>query len=152
MRWILTFLLLNLLQDGWAQKTAQDFFDIAYKEYYNQQYTNSLANYTKSIKLDKHNEKAWYNRGLTHYALKEYRYAIKDYSKAIKLKKDYVNAYINRGISYIELKEYEEAMADFNSAIRLDENAYLAWYNKGICFYRKKTILKPKPVLTKPLG
>ena len=70
--------------------------------------------YDKAMKISKSYPMAYYNKGLTYFAMKDYDNALKNFDTALELKKDYVSALFNKGSVFIEMKRYDEAIEIFH--------------------------------------
>ena len=75
-----------------------------------------MVDFTKAIKQNPDDAKAYCNRGVAYGKKGEFDYAIEDYIKAIELKPDYADAYYNRGIAWLHLGEWENAKSDLTTA------------------------------------
>lgn len=90
-----------------------------------------IAYYSKMIKADSRNYRAYNNRGNEYERRGHHELAIADYSRAIDIRPDFSLAYINRGNAYQKEGEYERALADYNRAIELNPHSDMAYNNRG---------------------
>jgi Tfp pilus assembly protein PilF len=98
-------------------------------------YQKAIEDFKKTIKLNPHYAKAYYNIGvICDYHFIDYQQAIKNYSKAIELDPKYAIAYNNRGAVYATLGDYHKAIEDFDITINLDNRDSSAYYNRGLAY------------------
>jgi len=121
------------------QKSAELFLYRGIGRYYNKDYNNAIADYTKAIDINiKHDfAEAYYNRGLALVAKKEYKDAIADFNKVIDLDPKYLMAYDSRGSIKRVMEKYDQAIVDYNNALRIDPNDENVYYNRGLAYYYK---------------
>ena len=79
----------------------------------------TIAKYSKAIKVKTDQPKAFYCRGTAKYQLEDYRGAVDDFTKAIECKPDFSNAYVNRAWAYFMLGSKAEAIQDLHRAQEL---------------------------------
>jgi tetratricopeptide (TPR) repeat protein len=79
----------------------------------------TIAKYSKTIKLKTDKPKAFYCRGTAKYQLDDYQGALDDLSKAIDLKPDFAHAYVNRAWAHFMLGKKADAIADLHRAQEL---------------------------------
>lgn len=99
-------------------KTAADFFDIAFSFEEEKDYERALENYTKAINMDYSYAIAYFNRGNVHKKKGNYGSAISDYSSAIRINSDDKDFYINRGVAYFNNGDFGSAFQDFWQGIK----------------------------------
>lgn len=85
-------------------------------------YTNALADYSKSLELKPDNAVVLFSRGQTYFNLKSYDLSVTDFTKTLEINPKDSMAYTNRGISYEKLGEVKKAVADFQKAVELEGN------------------------------
>ncbi len=124
--------------------------------YHRKEYDLALSDYNEAIRLDSHNETAYYNRGLVWEISCQYDKALADYNQAIKLNPNYPSAYRNRGRVEHLMKEYDRALADLNFAIQLDPRTAITFkdraavwadkheYDKALADYDQAIKLNPR--------
>ena len=88
----------------------------------NQEYEKSNQLYSKIIKLDPKQDKAYEGRGWCFYIIGKYEEAINNFSEAVKINKNNDTAYSGRGLSYIEIGNKIKAKTDFSNALKLNPN------------------------------
>ncbi len=107
-------------------------------------YTQAIADYDQSIRLDPTDTDAFYNRGVAYKAKGEYDRAIVDYDRAIagfdlaKYPIDYKRDYFkSRGNAFSEKGDLARAIADYNEAIKLDPAYARGFFNRGLAKRKK---------------
>ncbi len=113
---------------------------------------NNISLWSHAIKLNPHNEYAFYNRGAAYSKIGDERRAIDDYNMAIRYNPYNIKAYNNRGLIRTNQNDFENALRDFNFALQLNPNIAEAHCNIGIIYYKKKEYDKAINVLTKAVG
>ncbi|MES2381800.1 MAG: tetratricopeptide repeat protein [Bacteroidota bacterium] len=119
MKKILTTLTLICTLAAFGQ-TSQEHFQNGIAKHKQQDYKGAIKEYDKSIKEDKANKDAYYNRGNCELALKDYKSAMADFSKTIELDPKFVEAYYSRAAVFVSLQKYAEALPDLDKTIELD--------------------------------
>jgi tetratricopeptide (TPR) repeat protein len=90
-----------------------------------------IANYSKMIKANSQDYRAYNNRGNEYDRRGHHELAIADYNKAIELRPDFSLAFINRGNAYQKIGEFDKALSDYNRAIELNPHSDMAYNNRG---------------------
>ena len=98
-------------------------------------YTDAIANYTKSLKL-KPDANVYYNRGKAKFYLWQHDAAITDYDTAIKIKPDFALAYRYRGLAKAFKGKHFAAITDYDTAIKIKPDDALAYNLRGLAKYR----------------
>ena len=117
--------------DAILELQARAWFSIGYLYSEKGDLEKSMDAYTKAIRLNPNNFKAYYNRGIVKSYLDQHEAAIVDYDQAIRLNPALADLYTNRGNAKNKLGQYEAAIADYDQAIRLNPNNPLAYNNRG---------------------
>ncbi|MDR1898454.1 MAG: tetratricopeptide repeat protein [Treponema sp.] len=100
-------------------------------------YDRAVADFSRAIRLDPNDAKAYNSRGVAYDSKGEYDRAIADYNQAIRLDPNNASAYNNRGNAYYAKGEYDRAIDDYGRAIRLDPDYANAYNNRGNVYYFK---------------
>jgi len=116
------------------RKSADDYYDEAYKNYLIGNYEKVVELMTEIIKLNPEDGGAYYNRGNAYVNLEQYKKAIEDFNKTIELNPEDAEAYNNRGLAYYVLKQYDKAIEDCNKAVELNPELAGAYYNRGLAY------------------
>ena len=103
-----------------ASLTAADYVHLGNVSGKADKNTQAIDYYTKAIKLDPNNLKAFYNRGYAYVKIRKYKLAIKDLNRAIEINPAYAPSFHVRGIAYFMRKKYNDAVVDYDKAIELD--------------------------------
>jgi len=90
-----------------------------------------IAYYSKMIKTNPLDYRAFNNRGNEYEKRGHHDLAIADYNRCIELRTDFTLAYINRGNTYQKVDRYNMALEDYNRAIELNPNKDMAYNNRG---------------------
>ena len=94
-------------------------------------FEEALQSFTKVIKEDGYNVKAFYGRGLANFEKGYLKDALSDFSEAIKLNNTIADSFLRRGIIKQELEDFVGALGDFSTAIQLDEKNAEAYFFRG---------------------
>ncbi|MGQ9454355.1 MAG: tetratricopeptide repeat protein [Armatimonadota bacterium] len=117
-----------------------------------QKYRKAIENFTKAIRLNPNNAKAYALRGSAYIQEYQLDRAIKDYTKAIQLNPIFALAYSSRGDAYRMKDEYSRAINDYSMAILLDPNNCGARYGYDLAYemlircIRRPVIMNTKKV------
>ncbi|HTB44372.1 MAG TPA: tetratricopeptide repeat-containing glycosyltransferase family protein [Acetobacteraceae bacterium] len=84
-----------------------------------------------SLKLDRNQELAWFNRGNALFSLKRYAEALASYNRAVALWPGHAPLQNNRGNALFGLGRKLEALAAFDRAIRTAPDYAEAHFNRG---------------------
>lgn len=114
-----------------ASNTAEEYFYSAYEKANQNDHSEAILDYTKSIELDPYNSSTYYNRSISKFNLQDYIGAIADNTKAIEFDPNFIMAYYNRGVSKFKLQDYRGSIADNTKAIELNPNNSDAYHNRG---------------------
>ena len=126
MKNILTILLLTLCSIGFTQS----LFESSVELYNNQQYSESIGGFEKSLDYEKDKERRaeiYHYIGISYYMVGIYDKAIQNISKNLELNKDLGNdeevgdAYNNLGVIYEVQGENEQALKFFNKSLEYCE-------------------------------
>ena len=99
-------------------------------------YTQAIADYTKTLEINPNYADAYANRAvITYMVLGNYNQAMEDFNKAIELDPDDAVFYNKRGELYYTLKEYEKALNDFRKSVELNPQYAKAYINIGKTSY-----------------
>lgn len=101
-------------------QTSQEHFQNGITKHKQQDYKGAIKDYDKSIKEDKANRDAYYNRGICELALKYFKPAMTDFNKTIELDPKFVKAYYSRASVLVSQEKYVEALPDLDKTIELD--------------------------------
>lgn len=85
----------------------------------------------QSIRVNKFNPNAWFQRGSIEGKNGNYQQAIADFDTAIRYSPRYVKVYINRAIAKAMIKDYRGALSDLNWVLGVTRNEE-AYFNRGI--------------------
>jgi tetratricopeptide (TPR) repeat protein len=116
-------------------QSSKEYFYSAFDKSHNGDYYGAIADYTKAIELNPKYGLAFYNRGVSKFALKDNSGAIADYTKAIEINPNDYDAYSNRGVAKKNLQDYYGAIADYTKAIEINPKHDDANYNRSISKY-----------------
>jgi tetratricopeptide (TPR) repeat protein len=94
-------------------------------------FTEAIANYTKSIEIDPQDATAYNNRGRAFDQLNRQDEAFADFTRVIEIDPSNRNGYHNRGVIYYKRSEYQKAVEDFTRAIEIDPNFREAYLNRA---------------------
>ncbi len=101
-------------------------------------YTQAIVDFDKSIAIDSTTAVTWFNRGTSKFSLDDFDGALIDYNKAIALKPEYYDAYYNRGVLFDTKQDYESACKDYTKVIELKPDYLDAIYYRGVDYLMLK--------------
>lgn len=104
-----------------SAQTSQDHLQNGISKHNQQNFEGAIKDYNLSIKADKDNRDAYYNRGTCELALEDFKTAIKDFNKTIEIDPSFVKAYYSRATVLVSQKKYIEALPDLDKTIELDQ-------------------------------
>ena len=110
---------------------ASRYFKIAAEKYNLGDCHDSIINYTKAIRLNPNDSRAYNNRGVAKYILEDKNGAITDYTEAIQINPKDGIYYRNRGIAKSDLGDKIGAISDFTEAIRINPNDACSYQYRG---------------------
>ena len=99
------------------------------------EYDAALADYTHALELNPADDRAYINRGNTHYALAQYDAALADYNRALELEPGVAEAYYDRAVAQNALQAYQAALSDFTRALELNAGYTQAYNGRGDTYY-----------------
>lgn len=103
------------------KKAAEEFFSLAKKEEYNQNYQKAFEYYTKAIKIDHRNYYYYSHRASLCQQMQDYVGAVQDYTQTIRLNDDIdlMHNYFERGYIYYLAGNVKRAKKEFLSATQI---------------------------------
>jgi tetratricopeptide (TPR) repeat protein len=119
MKKTLTTLIIIFTLTAFGQ-TSQEYLQNGITKHKQQDFKGAIKDYDKSIKEDKANKDAFYNRGTCQLALKEFKSAMTDFNKTIELDPKFAKAYYSRATVFVSQEKYAEALPDLDKTIELD--------------------------------
>lgn len=133
------------------EKTADNYFELAYIYKKMNDYAGAIKNYTKAIEMNQKYSEAYFNRGNAYLDHREYIKAIDDYTKVIELTPEDAAAYFNRGFALHENEEYLKAIEDYTRVIELTPEDVAAYFNRGLSYNKNGELLKAIADYTKAI-
>ena len=122
---------------------ADDYNFSAYDNLKNREYTKSIEDYDKAIKLDSTDAELYNMRGVAKNEFFMFDEALADYDKAIELDSNVAVYYMNRG--YLKLWHVGDtigALEDLNRSHSLDSLELLIYFARGSLFLETKKYSK----------
>ena len=104
-------------------------------------FEQAVYHYNKAIAINPVYAHAYYNRGLTFYAVGQKKLALDDFKKAISLLTAcpfYAVAYNTLGVVYTELGQYDLAVENYGKAIQFNPDYADAYKNRAIVYFHTK--------------
>jgi len=145
MKTLSTIFCILLISSSFAQKTAEEYYEIAKIDLEDENYRHAIKSYTKAIELDDGVAQYHFQRGRSYFLMGEYFLAKTDMDEALFLDSTIATAYHIRAIYYFMTENYTASIADNNKALELssdDEEMITACYlNRGEAKYLKKDTL-----------
>jgi tetratricopeptide (TPR) repeat protein len=118
---------------------AYRFYERALESGRQGRYTEAVADYTESLRLDPTFASAYLNRAWTVGQLGHYDRMVADCTEAAGLDRSSALAYANRGWAYAKLGRYDLAVQDCTEAIRLDPSLTQAAATRAWALARQST-------------
>ena len=94
-----------------------------------EKYKEAQEDFTRVLKEDNDNERAYYFRGIALFALGEYQEAIEDLTSSLMRNNNRGIAHLARGMAYAELGEEKYAELDLNSATAFSSAEFKSFRN-----------------------
>ena len=126
-----------------SNPVADDYNFSAYDNLKNREYTKSIEDYDKAIKLDSTDAELYNMRGVAKNEFFMFDEALADYDKAIELDSNVAVYYMNRG--YLKLWHVGDtigALEDLNRSHSLDSLQFLIYFARGSLFLETKKYSK----------
>ena len=126
-----------------SNPVADDYNFLAYDNLKNREYTKSIEDYDKAIKLDSTDAELYNMRGVAKNEFFMFDEALADYDKAIELDSNVAVYYMNRG--YLKLWHVGDtigALEDLNRSHSLDSLELLIYFARGSLFLETKKYSK----------
>ena len=126
-----------------SNPVADDYNFSAYDNLKNREYTKSIEDYDKAIKLDSTDAELYNMRGVAKNEFFMFDEALADYDKAIELDSNVAVYYMNRG--YLKLWHVGDtigALEDLNRSHSLDSLGLLIYFARGSLFLETKKFSK----------
>ena len=126
-----------------SNPVADDYNFSAYDNLKNREYTKSIEDYDKAIKLDSTDAELYNMRGVAKNEFFMFDEALADYEKAIELDSNVAVYYMNRG--YLKLWHVGDtigALEDLNRSHSLDSLELLIYFTRGSLFLETKKYSK----------
>ena len=102
-----------------------------------EQYDLAIAEYTKTIKLNKDEAEKYYYRGLAYVEREQYDLAITDFTEAIRLAPVNAEMYHVRADIYRMQELYDLAIVDYNKTLKLEPKDAYVYYKRGVVHCEK---------------
>ena len=125
-----------------SNPVADDYNFSAYENLKNREYTKSIEDYDKAIKLDSTDAELYNMRGIAKSDFLMYDEALADYEKAIELDSNVAVYYMNRGYALWRLGDPLGALDDINRSYSLDSLELYIYLSRGILFLETKKYSK----------
>lgn len=115
---LIYILSISLLLSSCDFKTAEDYYDLAYKLEEQGKYQEAIIFLDKAIEKKPDLKPALLNRGADKSALNDYNGAIKDYKLILRYDSDNTLALMNIGNNYKRLKNYQKSVDYYSKALK----------------------------------
>ncbi len=132
---IITILLFLTVSAVYAQ-TAEEHLQDGNASFKQDEFDQSIIEYTKALDIDPNLTQAYNNRGVAYAQEGSLSRAIADFTMAIANNFNDAEAYNNRGHAYAEQGNFSQAIADYTRAIRIDAFYVKAYNNRELVFYK----------------
>lgn len=112
-------------------KSLKKAFERGMDVFVNDDFSESVEEFTKAIKIDPDFALAYVSRGAALMKMQKIEESIADFNHAIKLDPDYPKTYHLRGLARAEVEDHEGALEDFGNAIDLDPDYGQEYYSRA---------------------
>lgn len=112
--------ILNQLISSYPNNAA-DYNNRGLMYFYNNQFSEAIADYNRAIKLNSRLDSAYNNRANAYAAQSNFASALSDYEIALDLNPGNLRAWINQGIAFRELGLYDLAIENFDLTLLLGQ-------------------------------
>ena len=132
---------LELSNELVSQKNSWQAFAVrGYIQYLLRNYSECIADYTKSISINP-NSNSYFMRALSKEKMEDFYGVLNDYDKIIELgippdKSDMATMYNNKAYTLVKLKKYSDALPFANKAIELNPNLWYIWDTRGEIYFQ----------------
>lgn len=83
------------------------------------EYDRSILDFSKAIRHDKGNFRAFNNRALAYRMLRQYGQAFEDFSRSLEINSYQAETYHGRSLTYYDLNDFTKALEDCNLALSI---------------------------------
>lgn len=97
-------------------------------------YEEALTAYSKAVKLNPNDERAYIGLGFVSSTLEKHNEALKAYKQALALNPDSEWAHAGIGIVYGKLGKYKQAVDSYLDSIRINPESAETYYNLGVAY------------------
>ena len=112
-------------------KDAQEFVDMGFSCFLNDDYEEALIYLDKAIELDPTNSEAYRIRGHIWTDIDKRELAIDDYSTAITYDPDNEDLFGLRGLAYYDSDKYQEAIDDYTKVLTMNPYEIFIYNSRG---------------------
>lgn len=143
MKTLSTVICFLIIGSSFAQKTSEEYYEIAITDAEKESYRRSIKSYTKAIELNDKVAQYHFERGRSYFKMGEYFLAKNDMDEALFLDSAIAMAYHIRAVYYFMTENYTSSVDDNNRALAFSEKGDTAmitacYLNRGEARYMKK--------------
>lgn len=125
--------LLSVVEDQYQD--VESYWKKGSSYYFQKDYDQAIAYYTKALELDPKDILAYDGRGKAYIAQEKYEEAIADYNQAIAINSNYAAFYNHRGAAYYRKGDIEQSLKDYNKTLQIDPDFALTYNNFGVMYH-----------------
>lgn len=149
--WLVTLFLLLCVTMGWAQQTAEEWFNKGIGDVKAREYDEAIRSFKETLALRPDHEPSYTYIGLVYTMKALWDEAIEAYRKAIEINPRNSQTHYDLGFSLYNKELLDEAIEEFNRAIALNAGFVSAYQALGGVYAQKKMVEKAVPLFKKAL-
>lgn len=112
-------------------------FEIGLMKVAQEQYKESVIDFSIVLNSDSTNAKAYYLRGISNKLSNQNEIALLDFKSAIKFDSTNVDAYFQKGVVEVELEKFDDAIKTLTKTINKNKKHAQAYFFRGIAHFEE---------------
>jgi len=149
--WLVTLFVLFWVTMGWAQETAEEWFNKGIGAVQAGEYEEAIRSFKETLALRPDHEPSYTYIGLVYTMKAMWDEAIEAYRKAIEINPRNSQTHYDLGFSLYKKEMSDEAVEEFKTAIALNAGFVSAYQALGAVYAQEKMVEKAVPLFKKAL-
>ncbi len=112
-------------------------FEIGLMKVAQEQYKESVIDFSIVLNSDSTNAKAYYLRGISNKLSNQNEVALLDFKSAIKFDSTNVDAYFQKGVVEVELERFDEAITTLTKTVNKNNKHAQAYFFRGVAHFEE---------------